>query len=263
MTPSRREEGNRGEGIDAEERIPHRCHAAPERRPRASERDPRAKNPFLTPTAPLSASRQPSPRPPRVSRRRLVESCARGGANREGDRTTGAFRVPALRCAGPEPRAPKCSRPSPGGRSWHWGPPLVKRLSTSQPHPSPPRRRHCAQVRFRSIRVATTCEFPHPFFRARVDHHPTHHPPPPQIGPVGPTNQQGPRARVDARLARAPLGRLDSCNPRARRTRRFEVGRRRSAHVRVERRVSRRSSYHFTHPPNHHEHDSPAPDSRR
>ena len=145
----------------------------------------------------------------------------------------------------------------------HWGPPPVKRLLTSQPRPSPPRRRHCAQVRFRSIRVATTCEFPHPFFRARVDHHPTHHPPPPQIGPVGPTNQQGPRARVDARLARAPLGRLDSCNPRARRTRRFEVGRRRSAHVRVERRVSRRSSYHFTHPPNHHEHDSPAPDSRR
>ena len=149
------------------------------------------------------------------------------------------------------------------GKTWHWGPPPVKRLLTSQPHPSPPRRRHCAQVRFRSIRVATTCEFPHPFFRARVDHHPTHHPPPPQIGPVGPTNQQGPRARVDARLARAPLGRLDSCNPRARRTRRFEVGRRRSAHVRVERRVSRRSSYHFTHPPNHHEHDSPAPDSRR
>ena len=148
-------------------------------------------------------------------------------------------------------------------KSWHWGPPPVKRSLTSQPHPSPPRRRHCAQVRFRSIRVATTCEFPHPFFRARVDHHPTHHPPPPQIGPVGPTNQQGPRARVDARLARAPLGRLDSCNPRARRTRRFEVGRRRSAHVRVERRVSRRSSYHFTHPPNHHEHDSPAPDSRR
>ena len=134
-------------------------------------------------------------------------------------------------------------------KSWHWGPPPVKRSLTSQPHPSPPRRRHCAQVRFRSIRVATTCEFPHPFFRARVDHHPTHHPPPPQIGPVGPTNQQGPRARVDARLARAPLGRLDSCNPRARRTRRFEVGRRRSAHVRVERRVSRRSSYHFTHPP--------------
>ena len=125
-------------------RILHRCRAAPERRPRASERDPRAKNPFLTPTAPLSASRQPSPRPPRVSRRRLVESCARGGANGEGDLGAPAFRVPALRCAGPEPRAPKGCRPSPGGRHplticrLTHAPPNKRRLISNPPRPGEP-----------------------------------------------------------------------------------------------------------------------------
>ena len=125
-------------------RILHRCRAAPERRPRASERDPRAKNPFLTPTAPLSASRQPSPRPPRVSRRRLVESCARGGANGEGDLGAPAFRVPALRCAGPEPRAPKGCRSRPRGthtlticRLTH-APPNKRRLISNPPRPGEP-----------------------------------------------------------------------------------------------------------------------------
>ena len=125
-------------------RILHRCRAAPERRPRASERDPRAKNPFLTPTAPLSASRQPSPRPPRVSRRRLVESCARGGENGEGDLGATAKRVPALRCAGPEPRAPKCCRSRPRGthqlticRLTH-APPNKRRLISNPPRPGEP-----------------------------------------------------------------------------------------------------------------------------
>ena len=52
-------------------------------RPRASERDPPGKNPFVTPTAPLSASRQPSCRPPCVSRGRLAESCARREGRRQ------------------------------------------------------------------------------------------------------------------------------------------------------------------------------------
>ena len=102
MTSTRRTDNAQAILAAPRSRILHRCRAAPERRPRASERDPRAKNPFLTPTAPLSASRQPSPRPPRVSRRRLVESCARGGENREGDLGAPAFRVLALRCAGPQ-----------------------------------------------------------------------------------------------------------------------------------------------------------------
>ena len=52
-------------------------------RPRASERDPPGKNPFVTPTAPLSASRQPSSRPPCVFHGRLAESCARREGRRQ------------------------------------------------------------------------------------------------------------------------------------------------------------------------------------
>ena len=91
MTSTRRTDNAQAILAAPRSRILHRCRAAPERRPRASERDPRAKNPFVTPTAPLSASRQPSPRPPRVSRGASGESRARGRANRERGGTTPPF----------------------------------------------------------------------------------------------------------------------------------------------------------------------------
>ena len=83
MTSTRRTDNAQAILAAPRSRILHRCRAAPERRPRASERDPRAKNPFLTPTAPLSASRQPSSRPPCVFHGRLAESCARREGRRQ------------------------------------------------------------------------------------------------------------------------------------------------------------------------------------
>ena len=91
-----------------------------------------------------------------------------------------------------------CARKWPHSSLWEklaLGPTSWQSKLTSQPHPPPPRRRRCAQVRNVSIRVGATCEFPHLFFGAHVDQHPTHHPPPCRLASVDATNSTS-HARV-------------------------------------------------------------------
>ena len=64
----------------------------------------------------------------------------RGSANGEGDLGAPAFRVPALRCAGPEPRAPKGRRASPSGTHQLTICRLTHAPPNKRPHfPNPPR----------------------------------------------------------------------------------------------------------------------------
>ena len=116
------------------------------------------------------------------------------------------------------------------------GPTWLTSSPTQNPQPSPPRRRRCAQVRERCMSVATISHAPQLFLRVRVDQHPTHHPSPAPTVLFSKAKCQGPRARPDDPRAHAHVRRAAHRGARARHPRRFEVGRRRSAQVQVERR---------------------------
>ena len=109
------------------------------------------------------------------------------------------------------------------------GPIPSHRHPTQHPQLSPPRRRRCAQVRERCMSVATISHAPQLFLRARVDQHPTHHPPPLQTCLSALVKCQGPRARPDDPRPHAHVRRAAHRGARARRARRVDLRRRRSA----------------------------------
>ena len=143
------------------------------------------------------------------------------------------------------------------------GPIPSHRHPTQHPQLSPPRRRRCAQVRERCMSVATISHAPQLFLRARVDQHPTHHPPPLQTCLSALVKCQGPRARPDDPRPHAHVRRAAHRGARARRARRFDLRRRRRALALPE---HRRSTYVFENSPLPHVARDPVrshPDSRR